>query len=54
MQEIQTMLDRMIELATQSAHGTYDDAIHREALQDESAALLAEIDRIHEAVEEKE
>ena len=49
MQEIQTMLDRMIELATQSANGTYDDKIDREALQDESAALLREIDRISES-----
>ena len=46
MQEIQDMLNRMDYLATQSANGTYQDEVDREALQDEVNALLSEIDRI--------
>ena len=46
MQEIQDMLNRMKYLATQSANGTYQDDVDREALQDEVDALTQEIDRI--------
>ena len=46
MQEIQDMLNRMDYLATQSANGTYQNEVDREALQDEVNALLSEIDRI--------
>ncbi len=46
MQEIQDMLNRMKYLATQSANGTYQDDVDREALQDEVDALTNEIDRI--------
>ena len=46
MQEIQDMLNRMKYLATQSANGTYQDDVDREALQDEVDALTKEIDRI--------
>jgi len=46
MQEIQDMLNRMKYLATQSANGTYQDEVDREALQDEVNALVSEIDRI--------
>ena len=46
MQEIQDMLSRMKYLATQSANGTYQDDVDREALQDEVESRLEEIDRI--------
>ena len=46
MQEIQDMLNRMDYLATQSANGTYQDAVDRENLQKEVNQLLDEIDRI--------
>ncbi len=46
MQEIQDMLNRMKYLATQSANGTFQDDVDREALQDEVDALTKEIDRI--------
>ena len=46
MQEVQDMLNRMDYLATQSANGTYQNEVDREALQDEVNALLSEIDRI--------
>ena len=46
MQEIHDMLNRMDSLATQSANGTYDDAVDRDNLQKEVEALKTEIDRI--------
>ena len=46
MQEIQDMLNRMDYLATQSANGTYQNAVDREALQKEVTALKDEINRI--------
>ena len=46
MQEIQDMLNRMVSLATQSANGTYQDAVDRENLQAEVDQLKSEIDRI--------
>ncbi len=49
MQEIQDMLNRMDYLATQSANGTYQDEVDREALQKEVNQLLDEIDRIAES-----
>jgi flagellin len=46
MQEIQDMLNRMVELATESANGTYQDAVDRENLQKEVVSLQSEINRI--------
>ncbi|MEY8403533.1 flagellin [Oscillospiraceae bacterium 44-34] len=46
MQEIQDMLNRMDYLATQSANGTYQDEVDREALQKEVNQLRDEINRI--------
>ena len=46
MQEIQDMLNRMDYLATQSANGTYQDEVDREALQKEVNQLNEEINRI--------
>lgn len=46
LQEVHSMLNRMTELATKSANGTYDNDTDRQALQDEYDALLEEIDRI--------
>ncbi len=46
MQEIQDMLNRMDYLATQSANGTYQDEVDREALQKEVNQLKTEINRI--------
>ena len=46
MQEVQDMLKRMKYLATQSANGTYDNAVDRKALQDEVVQLKDEINRI--------
>ena len=46
MQEVQDMLNRMVELATQSANGTYQNAVDRENLQLEVDKLSEEIDRI--------
>ena len=40
------MLNRMTELATKSANGTYTDDVDRKALQDEISALKDEINRI--------
>lgn len=40
------MLNRMTELATKSANGTYTDDVDRKALQDEVSALKDEINRI--------
>ena len=44
--EVHSMLNRMTELATQSANGTYQNTTDREALQKEVNALSSEIDRI--------
>ena len=49
MQEIQDMLNRMDYLATQSANGTYDNEVDREALQKEVNQLNEEINRIAES-----
>ena len=46
--EVHSMLNRMVELANQSANGTYMDE-DRKSLQDEVTALLDEIDRISES-----
>ena len=48
LQEVQDMLNRMVYLAEQSANGTYDNDIDRNALQDEVDSLVAEINRIGE------
>jgi Flagellin and related hook-associated proteins len=47
--EVHSMLNRMTELATQSANGTYDDETDRANLQEEVDSLLSEIDRISES-----
>ena len=44
--EVHDMLNRMVELATQSANGTYDDDVDRKNLQAEVTALVSEIGRI--------
>ena len=44
--EVHSMLNRMVELADQSANGTYDGAVDRANLQKEIASLKDEIDRI--------
>ena len=44
--EVHDMLNRMYELAEQSANGTYDDATDRNQLQKEVDQLKSEIDRI--------
>ena len=44
--EVHSMLNRMVEIATQSANGVYEDGVDRAALQDEMNALTDEIDRI--------
>ncbi len=46
MTEIHSMLNRMVELADQSANGTYDNAVDRANLQKEITSLKDEIDRI--------
>ena len=46
--EVHDMLNRMVELATQSANGTYDEN-DRASLQEEFNALRTEIDRIGSA-----
>ena len=46
--EVHSMLNRMVEIATQSANGVYEDTVDRNALQDEMNALTDEIDRISE------
>ena len=47
--EVNSMLTRLTELATQSANGTYQDDVDREAIQEETDAILDEIDRISKA-----
>lgn len=49
LQEVHSMLNRMVELADQSANGTYDNAVDRSNLQKEFKALTDEIDRIADA-----
>ena len=44
--EVHDMLNRMVELATQSANGTYEGATDRNQLQKEMDQLKAEINRI--------
>ncbi len=44
--EVHSMLNRMVELSTKSANGTYQDEVDREALQSEMDQLLEEINRI--------
>jgi flagellin len=46
MTEVHSMLNRMVELAQQSANGTYQNKVDRENLQMEFTALNNEIDRI--------
>ena len=46
LQEVHSMLNRMTELAEQSANGTYSNEIDRENLQSEVEQLKSEIDRI--------
>lgn len=47
--EVHSMLNRQVELATQSANGTYDNTTDRANLQKEVQSLNAEIDRIAES-----
>ena len=47
--EVHDMLNRMYELAVQSANGTYDDAVDRANLDAEVTQLKNEIDRISQA-----
>lgn len=44
--EVHSMLNRMTELATQSANGTFDNETDRANLQEEVDSLVSEIDRI--------
>ena len=44
--EVHSMLNRMVELADQSANGTYDNTVDRANLQKEIKSLKEEIDRI--------
>ena len=48
-QEVHDMLNRMVDLATQSANGTYQNEVDREAIEQEFNALKTEIDRIADA-----
>ncbi len=47
--EVHSMLNRMTELATQSANGTYDNSVDRKNLQEEIKSLKSEVDRISES-----
>ena len=47
--EVHSMLNRMTELATQSANGTYDNDVDRANLQKEITALKDEINRISDS-----
>lgn len=47
--EVHSMLNRMVELATQSSNGTYDNEVDRANLQAEIESLTSEIDRIAES-----
>lgn len=44
--EVHSMLNRMVELAQQSANGTYQDSVDRDNIQKELNSLTKEIDRI--------
>lgn len=46
MQEVHSMLDRLYELASRSANGTYQDSTDRTSMQAEVSQLTSEIDRI--------
>lgn len=46
LQEVHAMLNRLHELAVQSANGTYNDDVNRAALQTEADQICDEIDRI--------
>ena len=46
LQETHSILQRMRELAVQSANGVYDSSVDRAAISDEVQALLSEIDNI--------
>ena len=46
--EVHSMLNRMVELANQSANGTYDNEVDRANIQKEVDSLKEEIDRISE------
>lgn len=47
--EVHSMLNRMVELAIQSANGTYDNDVDRANIQEEVNSLMEEIDRISES-----
>jgi len=47
--EVHSMLNRMVELADQSANGTYQNEVDRENLQKEVNSLRSEINRISES-----
>ena len=47
--EVHDMLNRMVELATQSANGTYDNDVDRTNLQSELEQLRTEINRISDS-----
>jgi flagellin len=47
--EVNSMLTRLKSLATQSANGTYEDGVDRLNIQEETNALLDEIDRISQS-----
>ncbi|MEG2022463.1 MAG: flagellin, partial [Oscillospiraceae bacterium] len=47
--EVHSMLNRMVDLATQSSNGTIDDSVDRANLQKEVTSLKAEINRIAES-----
>ena len=47
--EVHDMLNRMVELATQSANGTFDEAVDRKNLQAELDQLRTEINRISDS-----
>ncbi|WP_349672396.1 flagellin [Lacrimispora sp.] len=47
--EVHSMLNRMVELADQSANATYQDQVDRENLQKEVTSLKAEINRISDS-----
>jgi flagellin len=46
--EVHSMLNRMVELADQSANGTYDNDVDRANLQKELSSLQSEVNRISE------
>ena len=43
---LHNMLNRMVELSTKAANGTYDTDVDRQAIQDEVTSLMKEINRI--------